>query len=272
MMKKNYNEENDYQNNYNNYNNYNNEIDYPNDYTMWGEIDPNFEVYHYATYWGPQGPQGPQEPDGPILESNETTERTEENETPQRFRNRRIGNRDNRDNRNNDSTNSNRWAVNVETMYNLGNWSNWGVPIWPQTQQTQQTQQNINNFAFEIINEASDIYFPASQFIERLFNDYLENKNRLNNEEFQNSIIKLDEKLEECPICFKESDTTIKILKCNHLFCENCIQSWLIKYKNTCPVCRTVVVDESEQTTNSNNSTNFENSTIFYDDSNSSES
>ena len=45
-----------------------------------------------------------------------------------------------------------------------------------------------------------------------------------------------------CPICL-ENITRIKKLKCNHSFCEPCIQLWL-KTLNTCPICRTTIERE----------------------------
>lgn len=42
-----------------------------------------------------------------------------------------------------------------------------------------------------------------------------------------------------CTICFTEISEEEKItLNCNHYFCNSCIQDWLDKGKNSCPLCR----------------------------------
>lgn len=49
---------------------------------------------------------------------------------------------------------------------------------------------------------------------------------------------KIDEK--KCTICMTkfEDDDQISILKCNHIFHEECIKEWLKDYSYKCPVCR----------------------------------
>uniref|UniRef100_A0A914CDT0 RING-type domain-containing protein n=1 Tax=Acrobeloides nanus TaxID=290746 RepID=A0A914CDT0_9BILA len=47
---------------------------------------------------------------------------------------------------------------------------------------------------------------------------------------------------EHCTICFGEFTSPIK-LKCGHIFCSECIRTWLDK-EVTCPVCRAVVTKE----------------------------
>ena len=108
------------------------------------------------------------------------------------------------------------------------------------------TNENNQEFYYDL----SNTFFPTVNFIERIFNDYIENKNKLNDEEYKKNVEKINEKLEECPVCFTSSETTIKIKKCNHVFCEDCIQKWLKDHKNTCPICRVNVIIETE---NSNN-------------------
>lgn len=49
-------------------------------------------------------------------------------------------------------------------------------------------------------------------------------------------------KLTSCQICqdeqeFKDDDD-ILVLPCKHLFHYNCLQTWLLNYNNTCPLCR----------------------------------
>ena len=103
---------------------------------------------------------------------------------------------------------------------------------------------NTNENNQDTYYDLSNIFFPTVNFIERIFNDYIENKNKLNDEEYKKNVEKINEKLEECPVCFTSSETTIKIKKCNHVFCEDCIQKWLKDHKNTCPICRVNVIIE----------------------------
>ena len=116
-------------------------------------------------------------------------------------------------------------------------------------------ENNENNQ--EIYYDLSNAFFPTVNFIERIFNDYIENRNKLNDEEYNKNVEKINQKLEECPVCFTSSETTIKIKKCNHIFCEDCIQKWLKSHKNTCPICRVNVIIENENINEEN--TNDEN-------------
>ena len=108
---------------------------------------------------------------------------------------------------------------------------------------------NENNIIFDVYY---NIQFPSSQLIERIFSDYLQNKNRLTENEYNDNIEKINDKIIECPICFSDSETSIKIKKCNHLFCEDCIKKWLIEHKNTCPVCRVNLKCESNESNENN--------------------
>ena len=51
------------------------------------------------------------------------------------------------------------------------------------------------------------------------------------------------EKLEKCneitncSICFENMKDNIK-LKCEHIYCSDCIKKWLTERSNTCPTCR----------------------------------
>tara|TARA_B100001093_G_scaffold501778_1_gene553896 strand:+ start:2327 stop:2797 length:471 start_codon:yes stop_codon:yes gene_type:complete len=89
-----------------------------------------------------------------------------------------------------------------------------------------------------LILSTNNSFFPSSNLIERIFNDYILDKNKLSKDEYDKYTIRLDEKVKECPICFNESDKSVKIINCEHIFCETCIENWLLNHKNTCPLCR----------------------------------
>ena len=42
----------------------------------------------------------------------------------------------------------------------------------------------------------------------------------------------------KCPICLEDFNkgSTFRKVKCNHLFCEDCLEDWLEENKK-CPVC-----------------------------------
>ena len=43
----------------------------------------------------------------------------------------------------------------------------------------------------------------------------------------------------ECPICFNETlSENLITTNCNHIYCYDCFNKWLIKDKTTCPICR----------------------------------
>jgi hypothetical protein len=45
----------------------------------------------------------------------------------------------------------------------------------------------------------------------------------------------------ECYICLDKlcKGSCVRQLKCQHCFCINCIDEWLLTYNNTCPICKT---------------------------------
>lgn len=134
------------------------------------------------------------------------------------------------------------YRYNFEELNNVSNVSN-------------NSSNNISNLTFEQV--AFDFRFPTLELFENIFQDYIQNKNKLNEEEFNNNVdnIKDSNLLIECPICFETYNDYIKIKKCSHSFCENCIKKWLKEHKNTCPVCR-VEISTGIKNSMSNNSLN----------------
>ena len=51
----------------------------------------------------------------------------------------------------------------------------------------------------------------------------------------------------------EKSGNKVKLKKCSHIFCEDCIQKWLKNHKNTCPICRVNVIIEPEINQDNNN-------------------
>lgn len=104
------------------------------------------------------------------------------------------------------------------------------------------------NYTFNLTNEnnenvANSILFPPVSLLQSLINQLLikNNKHVLSNEEFNNLITEKKDNLDECPICYNESNKYIEITKCQHKFCENCIKTWLLENAKTCPLCRTIL-------------------------------
>ena len=137
---------------------------------------------------------------------------------------------------------------------------------------------NMNNTTFlsefssynlqRLLNPENNEHFfsiPTISLIERLFTDYEKNKNKnkLNEKEYSKNTQKINLPIEECPICYNSYETTIKINKCEHQFCEDCIKKWLKEHENTCPICRTNILKNntvSEESTSDGNSTRDGNS------------
>ncbi|XP_078042280.1 ring finger protein, transmembrane 2 isoform X1 [Augochlora pura] len=45
-----------------------------------------------------------------------------------------------------------------------------------------------------------------------------------------------------CAICHEEYSMPMKLL-CNHIFCESCVSTWLVR-ERSCPLCRAVITDD----------------------------
>ena len=158
-----------------------------------------------------------------------------------------ISNESNESNENNESYES--YENNSPTSSPINNISYFDIINIPINNINVNNMNNVNNIRNILLNQFNEIpdypnvndnftYFPASDLIERLFHDYVTNKNKLTESQYNDSVIKIDKKIDECPICFNSSDNVIKIIKCEHIFCENCIEHWLKDHKNTCPICR----------------------------------
>jgi len=52
-----------------------------------------------------------------------------------------------------------------------------------------------------------------------------------------------EEAEDQCTICVTPFDpaTTVRELRCGHVFHSACVDKWLIKYSNKCPLCMTPV-------------------------------
>lgn len=126
------------------------------------------------------------------------------------------------------------------TMYNNFSFNN-NFPFNNNINSSEQIQNELENYR----NFTEDILFPPIGIIQNLINNLLEqnNKQTLTEEEYNNLISEKNEKLDECPICYGESEKYIKINKCEHKFCENCIKKWLLDNAITCPLCRTNLLD-----------------------------
>jgi len=101
-----------------------------------------------------------------------------------------------------------------------------------------------------------------------IINSYInKNYNKLNEEEFNKYTEVINDIVEECPICYNETENNIKIKKCNHIFCQTCSKTWFTKHKNTCPICRINIVqfDNVEDEMETGNSNNFENNEFQYE-------
>lgn len=60
-------------------------------------------------------------------------------------------------------------------------------------------------------------------------------KNTLTQEQFEK--LEKDTSITTCAICMEDSENNVK-LECKHSFCTECIQKWLLKKSDTCPICR----------------------------------
>ncbi|KAJ3180824.1 hypothetical protein HDU85_003906 [Gaertneriomyces sp. JEL0708] len=62
---------------------------------------------------------------------------------------------------------------------------------------------------------------------------------------------------EKCMVClmnYEEGDE-LRIMRCRHGFHKNCLDEWLVKYHNSCPLCRDKAVERTEGSNNVSNNT-----------------
>jgi len=106
-------------------------------------------------------------------------------------------------------------------------------------------------FDFDRPTFFNDIYFDThlNPHLEEHLNPHLEEHlnesemRTLKKTKFSNVMnIKLDNKV--CNICLDEFEEEhfITILPCKHIFHSKCIEEWLSKYNQTCPICRKKVI------------------------------
>lgn len=103
---------------------------------------------------------------------------------------------------------------------------------------------SFNNTDLNLINSRSSNL--SSIIMRQLLLDLIhdmrnENNDRLTNDEYLKITTKNTDNL-ECSICYENKTNNIKLIKCNHMFCELCIKKWLLN-NITCPICRVKLKD-----------------------------
>ena len=104
-----------------------------------------------------------------------------------------------------------------------------------------QTFMNHGNFMRQ-----NRVYINADRLVELL--EQLRNPNRgvrredlskIKKKQFVKSQNVVPGEEEKCPICITEFEDkeTVKNLPCNHIFHENCIDTWLVQNSH-CPICK----------------------------------
>ena len=67
--------------------------------------------------------------------------------------------------------------------------------------------------------------------------------------------------MSDCSICL-DKITNIFTTKCNHSFCNDCIDSW-IRQHNNCPLCRRIITKQVKQLPKVNTSPYDENGNLI---------
>lgn len=100
---------------------------------------------------------------------------------------------------------------------------------------TDNTFDNLNNLIsfIESLNENNEDETQNETLTSFEFNNLYKTKYGLVKDRIRHNT---------CQICFDDQDfqdnDDIILLPCNHIFHYACLQTWLLKYNNTCPVCR----------------------------------
>lgn len=106
---------------------------------------------------------------------------------------------------------------------------------------------NNDNTSHIIIEDSNNNIISLTNIINTLNNTENNNEilseidfDNIRSEKFKNYIDNNNNGINYCSICldkFNDNDD-IKILECDHIYHFDCIKEWLLKYKNTCPICR----------------------------------
>jgi hypothetical protein len=115
------------------------------------------------------------------------------------------------------------------------------VGYFTETQDTQDTQETDSEEFRELLSNffgVSENYFESTIYSLDLLSIILpfrKQKKVLSVEQIDN--LEKYELYTSCPICMDDKSDNIK-LNCQHIFCKDCIKTWLSKQSNTCPICR----------------------------------
>lgn len=116
-------------------------------------------------------------------------------------------------------------------------------------------EKNIISFAVRLT-----VKFPYDYFVEiqnQKIIDFSDKKqayynikkyntcNKIPNKVWWNSGFLQNKNNVECSVCFNEKRENVKT-KCNHVFCKECVFTWVKKNGNSCPLCRTIFFEENE--------------------------
>jgi hypothetical protein len=152
--------------------------------------------------------------------------------------------------------------ININATTNTPNSSNWtSVPYSNRTQETSTRQEPQEPQLFEVVFNRT-FTFPGSEEEEPKVTHKMVNENT-ELEVFDSSETTEDIQCSICRANFENGDIIRKINSCNHTFHQACIDKWF-EEKDTCPVCRTKLQPEENNTENepsNNRETETNNST-----------
>ena len=106
-------------------------------------------------------------------------------------------------------------------------------------------QDQISNISEQIIKYTKDIeaLVAGTKIYKQLKQEYLSHYKCFQEGQYDKIVDKIGELCRECPICFEEMVSPIKIFQCSegHLICENCFKR-ISESTQICPFCRRDVV------------------------------